>query len=185
MRIALILLLVGLGVHGADAQTVAEIQAKYGKAVDVYSVSEHIWMTPEYAADGQVCRMRLYQKRIDSKTNFGSTKLPFDELRDVLNELAPLEMRGPKKELFGYSDLGGGTVWTTYEYENVRFTFVSFVRIDFEALKRAPPVVLDDLPYTPEPPKNLFPTKDDFANSASSATEFVTITWAARKCTKP
>jgi len=108
------------------AQTATDIQAKYGKPVAVYSVSENIWMTPEYAPDGQVCRIRLYPKRISADTNYGWHDLPFNELRDVLNALVRVETRGAKKEAFGATATGGGSAWTTYRYENVIFTLVSF-----------------------------------------------------------
>jgi hypothetical protein len=75
--------------NSAIGQTVADVETEYGKPTPAYSVSEHIWMTPEYAFDGQVCRMRLYPKRISADTNYLSQKLPFEELREVLNELVP------------------------------------------------------------------------------------------------
>lgn len=37
----------------ASAQTAADLEAKFGKPAEVYSVSENIWMTPEFAADGR------------------------------------------------------------------------------------------------------------------------------------
>jgi len=83
-------------------------------------------MTPEYAADGQFCRMRFYPKRISRNTNYGAHDLPFNELRGVLNELVPLETRGTKKQSFGATATGAGAAWTTYDYENVTFDFVSF-----------------------------------------------------------
>src|SRR5262245_49141946 len=126
MRKTLALLLVLLASEYAYAQTAADIQTKYGKPVDVYSVSEQLWMSPEYASDRQVCRMRFYPKRISGNTNYGAHDLPFNELRDVLNALVRVETRGPKKESFGATATGGGAAWTTYNYENVRFTFVSF-----------------------------------------------------------
>ncbi len=65
MRILLLFSLFVLAVHvsPASAQTPSDIERAYCKPVAVYSVSENIWMTPEYA-DGQVCMMRLYPKRI-------------------------------------------------------------------------------------------------------------------------
>ena len=184
-RTTLILLLLVAAAHAAYAQTGDDFQIKYGKSADVYSVSEHIWMTPEYTVDGQVCRMRLYSKRIDAKTNFGSTKLLFVELRDVLNDLVPLGTRGNKKQGFGISDLGGGTVWTNYDYENVHFTFVSFFRLtrNPKLLKTEEFLLLDsDVETTPELAENLTPDKNDFANSDSI--EFVTVSWTAIKCVK-
>ena len=83
-------------------------------------------MTPEYAPDGQVCRIRLYPKRISADTNYGWHDLPFNELRDVLNALVRVETRGAKKESFGATATGGNSAWTIYRYENVIFTLVSF-----------------------------------------------------------
>ena len=183
-RTTLVLLVLVLGAHYGYAQTVADFQAKYGKAVDAYSVSEQILMKPEYAADGQVCRIRLSPKRVDTKTN--STKLPFKELRDVLNDLVPLETRGAKKRGFGSTNLGGGTAWTEYEYENVLVTFISFFSLTSNPKLNLEEYVLLDLGSepAPEPVKNLAPDKDDFANSESTRTEVVTVRWTARNCVK-
>src|SRR5262245_56552801 len=123
MKKTVALVLVLLAGKYVNAQTAADIQTKYGKPVDVYSVSEHIWMTPEFASDGQVCRMRFYPKRISGNTNYGAHDLPFSELRGVLNKLVPVETRGAKKQLFGATATGGGAAWTTYDYQNVTFDF--------------------------------------------------------------
>src|SRR6266852_5702037 len=66
MRICLLfsLYILALQVSHVSAQTALDIERAYGKPVAVYSLSENIWMTPQYAADGQVCMMRLYPKRI-------------------------------------------------------------------------------------------------------------------------
>ena len=183
MRKELAFILILLAADCVYAQTASDIQAKYGKPVDVYSVSEHIWMTPEYASDGQVCRMRIYPKRISGDTNYGTHDLPFSELRDVLNALVRVETRGAKKESFGSSATGGGSAWTTYDYENVTFTFVSF----------SPPrtyegVILKRGEY-------VFPTREndsltvdskassnDFVEKFSTQTEIVTVAWKGKKC---
>ena len=58
MRIKLSAVIFLLCVSPAAGQTVSEIEGKYGKPVNAYSVSEHIWMTPDYTADGQVVEER-------------------------------------------------------------------------------------------------------------------------------
>ena len=183
MRQAIVLLLVLFAGEYTCAQTAAEIQSKYGKAVDVYSVSEHIWMTPEYAADGQVCRMRFYPKRISTNTNYGAHDLPFNELREVLNALVPAETRGTKKESFGATATGGGSAWTTYDYENVTFTFVSFLSLgSYEGviLKKGEYVFP---PRDSEPlPNKSKPSNNDFVEWVSKGTEIVTVNWNGRKC---
>lgn len=87
-------------VSSASGQTPSEFEAKYGKPVVAYQVSESIWMTPEYTADGQVCRMRLPPRYFAANRVFISPSLPFPELQTVLNELVPLKNRGAKKRTF-------------------------------------------------------------------------------------
>lgn len=116
MKIKVTVAVFMLCLNSAFGQSAAEIKVKYGKAVKVYSVSEHIWMTPEYAVDGQVCRMRLYPKRHAGDTNYLSQKLPFEELREVLNRLIPIHKRGAKEPGFGATATGGPAAWTTFAY---------------------------------------------------------------------
>lgn len=183
MKKSLAVVLVVLAVDCAAAQTAADIQTKYGKPVDVYPVSEHIWMTPEYSADGPVCRMRLYAKRIGANTNYGAHDLPFNELRDVLNALVPVETRGPKKQSFGATATGAGAAWTTYNYEKVTFEFVSFLSpmtYDGVILKRG------EYAFPPRENESVAAksdaTSNDFVEWISPHTEIVTVSWNGRKC---
>src|SRR5215470_2411135 len=68
-----------LNVVSAFGQSRAEIEAKFGQPVNTYSVSEKIWMSPDYTLDGQVCRMTFYPRRFSSTTNYLVNELPFDE----------------------------------------------------------------------------------------------------------
>ena len=170
----------------ACGQTAADIHAKYGKSLEVYSVSEHIWMTPDYASDGQICRMRLYTKRIGENTNYGTHNLPFNELRDFLNVLVPSETRGAKKESFGATATGGGAAWTTYGYESVTFTFTSFFSsrsFEGQTLKRGEYVFprLQNEPSSNESNSS----SNDFDHSSSMSIEIVTVRWNGRKCAGP
>jgi hypothetical protein len=106
-RLLLAAISVLLYTYSVFGQTASDIDKKYGKSAKVYSVSEHIWMTPEYTADGQVCQMHFYPKRISAKTNYLYKRLPFEELKGVLNELAPLDTRGAKKNLLARLRLVG------------------------------------------------------------------------------
>ncbi len=180
--ITLVIFLFGL--NTALGQTSSEVERTYGKPVPVYSVSEHIWMTPDYAPDGQVCRMRLYPKRLGWETDYLGSQLLFPELSKTLNEIVPLHRRGSKKGGFGQTSLGGGTAWTTYEYENVSFTLVFSYRMGQDILEKAKDKVItgpDSEQVTL--PKKMVPTLDDFAGSKDSPTEIVTIRWNHRQCT--
>ena len=173
-----------------SAQTATDIENKYGPRQQVYSISAHIWMTPEYSSDGQVCRMRLYPKRVDAKTNYVGAGLVFEELRDLLNSLVPPEDRGKKLKVnFGATATGGPAVWTTYPYENVNFTFSSAFRkdkYDGASLLRRGEFVFTispaDLANLPTAPESDIPSADDFLPSQSLTNEIVAISWSQRKC---
>jgi hypothetical protein len=172
-----------LCVSSAFGQTASDIELKYGKPVSSYSVSEHIWMTADYAVDGQVCQMRLYPKRIAPDTNYLTQKLPFEELTAVLNRLVPSNDRGGKKETFGITATGGGASWTTYAYEKVTFVFASSLRLDPDSEKGLQPYTF----LVPETlndaqSENTKLSEFDFSRSKGSDAEIVTIKWNDRKC---
>jgi hypothetical protein len=182
-RLGVIVLM--LCASSAFGQTVAEFEAKYGKPMEVYSVSENIWMTPEFTTDGQVCKMRLYPKRINGATNYLSRRLPFAELTDVLNVLVPTNSRGKKNESFGATATGGPAAWTTYGYDKVTFTFISSFRalgnVESLPLKKGD-FVFPNESQAAKGTESSAPSSDDFRYSQSSATEIVTIKWNDRKC---
>ncbi|HEX5885824.1 MAG TPA: hypothetical protein VFY67_14880 [Pyrinomonadaceae bacterium] len=167
----------------AFGQTVSDIESGFGQPVKVYSVSEHIWMTPEYTRDGQVCQMRFFPKRIGPDTNYLSGPLPFHELKSILNRLLPPSTRGAKADLFGYTDTGGGIAWTTYPYEKATFVFIFPLRVTAEAVKQAQSVSFsaeEILAYRKQP--KMPPSANDFDNSEGSKLEIVTIKWNGRQC---
>jgi len=165
----------------ASGQKVSDIEKEYGTPTQVYSLSEHIWMTPEYGIDGEICRARLYPRRIALKTDYLAKELPFQELSEVLNRLIPPAQRGYAKEFFGETEIGGGAGWTTYRYENVSIVFIFGVRIDPQSLKRiqSPTFPVEDFPVQRNQ-KNL-PSYRDIPFSGDGI-EIVTINWTNRKC---
>jgi hypothetical protein len=173
----------------AFGQTRSDIRLKHGTPTFAYSVSEHISMTPDYAADGQVCRMRLYPKHIGPNINYLSPQLDFEELSGVLNNLVPLGFRGLKDRSSGMTDIGGGIGSTTYRYENVTFVFTFPFRINLPVKDEGELFILsigEDFPISEDLrqlPKKVPPSVDDFAQSKGSKTEIVTIVWNDRKCT--
>lgn len=183
MRTKLAAVIFILYVNSAFGQTVSEIETKYGKPVNAYTISENIWMTPEYTVDGQICQMRIYPKRIAPDTNYLSIRLPFDELKRVLNQLAPINIRGAKNEPFGITATGGGAAWTTYPYEKVTFIFTSSFKVDPDSLKESKPYVfsLQEFHSDGKPEKSA-PSEDDFYRSQVTSAEIVTIRWNGRKC---
>jgi hypothetical protein len=171
----------------AFSQTTQDIEAAYGKPLKAYSVSEHILMTPQYAADGLVCVMRLYPRHIGPNANYLSSRLPFEELKAVLNRLVPPGTRGLRSGSFGRTATGGPAAWTTYDYERVTFTFISPfgpLRYDGATLRKGE-FVFSAQPDSVKKPEPRAATDDDFASHLSADTEIVEVTWNDRKCTAP
>ena len=182
MSAKLLLLIVMVAAVPVASQTVSEIEESHGKPTLAYSVSEQIWMTPDFAADGEVCRMRFYPKRFDRNAVKLGGHLTFSELKWILNQIVPPSLRGNRKTSSGLSTLGGGIVETYYEYEAVTFTFIYSLRIkiDPKSLKESGDfVVLDAFPLTdlPKPPP---PSESDFDNAPKA--EIVILRWNDRTC---
>jgi hypothetical protein len=163
-------------VDSAPAQTAKEIKEKFGEPFEVYSIAEHIGMTPAFTADGQLCETRLYPKRISATTNYlGEDKLRYWELKDALDKLAPPETRGTPTKYFGLTFLAGQSSLTTFAFENVTFTFLASLEVG-------------------DPKNNSSAKPDGSANDAKSSTngmsiphgaEIAIITLTNRTCPKP
>ncbi len=181
------ILLVILSLYGSSAlgQSSSNLEMRYGKPVITYQVSENIWMTPEYSADGEICRMRLHPRRFSEKANYLSPTLPFQELTAVLNELVPLKSRGAKKDPFNNGAAGGGADWMTYAYENVTFTFVSSFDPPPDSWKHRETFVFTVEPSTTELKTTITePSEDDFSPSRITRPQIVTIKWNGRQCVR-
>ena len=166
----------------AFGQTRAEIEAKFGQPVNSYPVGERVWMSPEYASDGQVCRMVFYPRRFSSTTTYLVNQLLFDEFRSVIDAVVPVAIRGAQKEPFGHGswNMGGGGRWANFVYERVTISYIASVHVDPAALGSGEPVLLDDEgSKRPEKPK---PVKEDFSLYSDSTAEIVTVRWNDRKC---
>jgi len=180
-KFAVLILL--LSVTTAFGQTASEIESRFGVPLRVYSLTEHIWMTPDYTSDGQVCQMKLFAKRVGRETDYLSNQLPFEELKSILNRLVPPATRGLKGESFGLTDTGGGIAWTTYPYEKASFVFTFRLTVGKGYLKQSEPVSFSaDEMLSYRKPAKTPPSYDDFDNSQSASLEIVTIKWTGRKC---
>lgn len=181
-RIANLALVLSIfGVVSAVGQNRAEIDAQFGQPMSVYTVGKRIWMSAEYASDGQVCRMTLYPRRFSSTTNFLDNELPFDEFRSVIDAIIPVTTRGPQKEPFGDGSwtIGGGLRWATFVYERVTISYTAGFRVDTR-LGMGEPVNLDDeIPKLEAKPKSA---KEGFARYSDSTAELVIVRWNNRKC---
>ncbi len=184
IRIQLAAILTLVGFACTHAQAVQDLEQRFGRAQPDYSISEGMSMTAQFAADGQVCLVKILAK--GNGYSKSQPELQFTEVRDFLNSFVPPETRGARKYPFDSGATGGGSVWTTYNYEKVTFTFSAAYGLqpyDGTVLRRGEFVFTipsDYVPPKPEPPSP--PSKDDFKRSESEKTQMVAIRWNERRC---
>lgn len=168
MKVVIVgIVFLALAFSSVRAQTLSEIEKKFGVPVKSYSVSENIWMSPEFTNDGQLCMARLYPKKIDATTNYLGSTLSLWEVKNVFDEFAPVAVRGKKKEDFGTTYMGG-MAFSGFGYENVSINFLSC------GLSSSCPAIGN---------KRRVEEIEEFPNITSP--QVVTIIWLNRKCANP
>jgi hypothetical protein len=98
------------------------------KAVETYEVRPGILMLPNYASDGQVCRIELEKRHYSNEAAFLDSKIPHEVMIQIINELVPPNERGPLTMNFGteyMSEYSGNSVTTFAEYKNVSIDIYS------------------------------------------------------------
>ncbi|HYX29558.1 MAG TPA: hypothetical protein VE863_13410 [Pyrinomonadaceae bacterium] len=176
----------------ALGQTAKDLETSYGHRENVYSVSEHLWMTPSYGADGEVCMMRVYPKLVDSGTNYPDAKFETEEALKFINRLVPVSTRGARKDGFGMSMLGGGISQTSFSYDNISFVFVSTFHLDKKAaadlLDRPDEVIdfpIDEKAVAAYRREEALRPDDDLMRERAPNPKVLEIYWENRRCLRP
>jgi hypothetical protein len=76
-------------------------------------------MTPEYAADGQVCEIAIERRQKTEKGIVFAAPFSEHEVSQFIDELAPEAERGRNLTKVLNSRIDGGFITTEYTYENV------------------------------------------------------------------
>ena len=185
--IKLVICIFALTCNCVYAQKAKDIEASFGQREKVYSVSTHLWMTPTYGADGRLCLMRVYPKRVSNNINYLDDKFDIDEALMFINSFAPLETRGARENGFGMSDLGGGVVWTRFNYDRIQFVFISTFRLDKppEVQPSAVDFPIDETTVADLRRKEALQSDDDLIRKYTANPKVLEIYWTNRKCVEP
>lgn len=191
IRITILATILVLGYTGVQAQSSYDIETKYGKRVNVYSVSEQLWMSPSYDNQGQVCLLRVFPKTVSQTTNFLHPYLNLDETLSFIKEWFPSHTRGRRAYGSGLSDIGGGVAWTRFDFEHVRFAFISSIpritklpeKTDESDFDFDFPV--DEAEMAEHRRQEEMKTDDQLIRERVHNARVLEITWTNRKCTKP
>jgi len=101
-------------------------------------------MIPRYAADGQVCEIGLEVRHYSPDMIRLDSGLPRKEIERIVDELVPVNERGPKDTSWAGRDMiaeTGKSLTTLSEYENVSIQIYSALLPN----SKKPKIVLDDL----------------------------------------
>ena len=176
----------------AFGQTAKDLEMSYGHRENVYTVSEHLWMTPSYGADGQLCMMRVYPKLVDSGTSYPDAKFEMEEALKFINRLMPVSTRGARKDSFGVSMLGGGIAQTSFSYDFISFVFVSTFHLDSrtaaDLLNRPDEVIdfpIDEKALAAYRQKEALRPDDDLMRERAPNPKLLAIYWENRQCIRP
>jgi hypothetical protein len=189
IRISLLASILVLGCALVQAQSSYDIETRYGKRVNVYSVSENLWMSPSYDSQGQVCLMRVFPKAVSESTNYHDPYLNMDETLRFINEVFPVYTRGRREPGTGMTELGGGVAWTRFKYEHVKFVFLSSFRLTKLPEKSDENFLLDfpaDEGSAAEYQRQReMKTDDQLMRDHAQGNRILEIVWVGRKCVKP
>lgn len=128
---------------------------------------------------GQICEaVWPAEQFVDNAILVGQSRVSEDQVKSILNLLAPREVRGnPVGPLWGVGSTGGGSGRSEYEYENLKVTGFYAVPMEFQS-----PARIGKLPESA--PKEIEPVGDYFerqmANEVFSSASVVRIRWKNR-----
>jgi hypothetical protein len=125
-------ILVALISASATAQTASQLEQKYAR-LSVYAVRPNISLTAKFGNAGRVCEMVFEPRRYDGGKIVLLSNLPQEETVAVIEEVVPESDRGRRLEGGGFnkwlkSDIGGGSITTTYRYDNMTIQFHGTIR---------------------------------------------------------
>jgi hypothetical protein len=95
--------------------------SKY-RTVEAYEVRPGILMMPRYGEDGQVCEIGLERRHYAGGVIYLDSELSRKDIDEIVDELVPVEERGPKTNILGGRDsittVGPGMTHLV-DYENI------------------------------------------------------------------
>lgn len=132
-NIILISFLILLSIASVCGQTVGDFEKKYGKG-NFFEIRPTILMSAKFDSSSQVCEVNLQPLRFSEDVFHPQNNLiGTDILKEIVDELAPISMRGSKFAPFPISfDISGRIFGRSFIFDNieVRTTKSIFIEND-------------------------------------------------------
>jgi hypothetical protein len=118
-------LLLSLAAVSVSSQTAGDLKLKYGAPEESYEIRPGIFVTVKFAADGRPCEELIERRHVAASgaVDLDATFLTREDVKAILSELAPEEMRGRKSDFPAHILATDNGRIRTSEYENVSVTY--------------------------------------------------------------
>ena len=162
------------------AQTVTDVGQNFSRTGRPGEwAGQGVNLSLKFDETGQICEAVWPSEQfVDNAILVGQSSVSEDQLKSILNLLAPREVRGnPVGPLWGVGMMGGGSGRSEYEYENLKVTGFYAVPLEFRSPARTEKVP-ESVPKEIEPAGGYF--ERQMANEVFSSASVVRIRWKNR-----
>jgi hypothetical protein len=174
-----------------SAQTVSDVGHNFSRTgkPGVWA-GQGVNLSLKFDEAGQICEaVWPAEQYVDNVFLVGQSRVPAEQIKSILNLLAPRGLRGdPVGPLWGLGETGGGSGSYDYDYQNLKVTAFFAFQVRADVLRDAKPYTFTAEPA--EEPTAAVPRKKTEVNfferqrlnEEFSAAGVVLIRWKNRRC---
>ena len=121
MRLPLLISLSLFITISISGQTSSSLEARYGEPQRIFEIRPSVIMIPRFNSEREVCEMRVERSGGTDDAISLTTMVPTYMAREIVNELAPESVRGPKGTS---TSLSMRNIWADIDYfKHVSITY--------------------------------------------------------------
>jgi hypothetical protein len=110
-----------------SAQSLQDIESRYQSSFRAYEIRPGVMMIAETTTNGQISEIRINSFAGRGEAIHLGNPLSAYLVKEIIDELVPVEQRGTQGEYFGLTLLLGSSWTAGYEYENVSITLMGSI----------------------------------------------------------
>jgi hypothetical protein len=132
-----------------SAQTVTDVGRNFSRTGRPGEwTGQGVNLSIKFDEAGQICEaVWPAEQYVDNVFQVGQSRVPADQIKAILNLLAPRELRGdPVGPLWGMGETGGGSGSYDYEYQNLKVTAFYAFQVGGDVLRDAKPYTFSAAP---------------------------------------
>ena len=128
----------------ASGQTPDGLESQYGKPFNAFEIRPGIMLQIQKDNQGQITEMRIEPFSGAETSIHLDPSMEAYVVKEIIDELIPVEERGSRGEFFGLTLYAGGAWSATYDYEFVSINLLGSTKLQSE---QSPPKYKKDNPF--------------------------------------